>query len=197
MNFRPLFEDICTDLNIKTIKYFTAKVISPSNDPDAWRRQEAYLRALSTDSDLQIIKGKFSRHKKWKSLVKPLERGGCAEPDCPKGNKKAQVWIPEEKMSDVNLATHLLCDGFLKKYEVAVVVTNDSDLSTPIKLVQQHNDASVLVICPIANDRRVSYELKEAACKVKTIERLEILKKHQFSSPLSDSEGKFYKPDSW
>ena len=194
LNFRSLFEEICGELNIKTIKYFTAKV---RNDPDARRRQEAYLRALGTDSDLEVIEGKFSRRKKNKSLVNPLRQGDCAEPDCPKGDKKARVWISEEKMSDVNLATHLLCDGFLAKYEVAVVVTNDSDLTTPIKLVQQHNDVRVLVICPIVNNRKISYDLKGVASEVKTIKRVALLKKHQFSSPLSDSKGTFHKPDSW
>ena len=40
-------------------------------------------------------------------------------------------WVPEEKGSDVNLASHLLVDGFTGKYEVAVVVSNDADLLEP------------------------------------------------------------------
>ena len=32
---------------------------------------------------------------------------------------------------------------------------------------------------------------------IKTIKRVALLKKHQFSSPLSDSKGTFHKPDSW
>ena len=46
------------------------------------------------------------------------------------------MWVPEEKGSDVNLAAHLLVDGFTGKYEVAVVVSNDADLLEPVRLVR-------------------------------------------------------------
>ena len=42
---------------------------------------------------------------------------------------------PEEKGSDVNLATYLVADGFRDLYDTAVVVSNDSDLAEPLKLV--------------------------------------------------------------
>ena len=39
----------------------------------------------------------------------------------------------EEKGSDVNLATHLLHDAHMDRFDVAVVASNDSDLLGPIK----------------------------------------------------------------
>src|SRR5215831_3668847 len=42
----------------------------------------------------------------------------------------------EEKGSDVNLATHLVRDAFLNEFDVAVVITNDTDLIEPIKVVR-------------------------------------------------------------
>lgn len=42
---------------------------------------------------------------------------------------------PEEKGSDVNLATMLLLDGCGRKYDVAMVISNDSDLALPIRMV--------------------------------------------------------------
>jgi uncharacterized LabA/DUF88 family protein len=41
----------------------------------------------------------------------------------------------EEKGSDVNLATELLVDGFNNDYEIAIIVSNDSDLLMPIQVV--------------------------------------------------------------
>lgn len=35
--------------------------------------------------------------------------------------------LPEEKGSDVNLATELLVDGFKRRFDMAAVVTNDAD----------------------------------------------------------------------
>lgn len=41
----------------------------------------------------------------------------------------------EEKGSDVNLASHLVRDTFRKQFEVAVLITNDSDLAEPVRIV--------------------------------------------------------------
>lgn len=54
----------------------------------------------------------------------------------------------EEKGSDVNLATHLLIDGFDDAYELAVVVSNDSDLLEPIKVVTQRLGKPVGILNP-------------------------------------------------
>ena len=43
----------------------------------------------------------------------------------------------EEKCSDVNLATYLLADAFRADAGTFVVVSNDSDLMEPIRLVSQ------------------------------------------------------------
>jgi hypothetical protein len=54
----------------------------------------------------------------------------------------------EEKGSDVNLAAHLLRDGFRGYYRVAVVVSNDSDLCTPVRLVRQDLGLPVGILRP-------------------------------------------------
>ena len=50
-----------------------------------------------------------------------------------------RVWVDktEEKGSDVNLASHLLHDGFKGLYDAAVIITNDSDLAEPIRMVRE------------------------------------------------------------
>ena len=40
----------------------------------------------------------------------------------------------EEKGSDVNLASHLLLDGFQQTRDTVVVFSNDSDLRVPIRI---------------------------------------------------------------
>jgi hypothetical protein len=49
-----------------------------------------------------------------------------------------KVWVDktEEKGSEVNLASHLLRDAFSKRFEVAVLITNDSDLAEPVRIVR-------------------------------------------------------------
>jgi len=46
-----------------------------------------------------------------------------------------QVIKTEEKGSDVNLATYLLLDAFAANCELRVVVSNDSDLKEPIRVM--------------------------------------------------------------
>src|SRR6266699_3050420 len=50
-----------------------------------------------------------------------------------------RVWVEktEEKGSDVNLASHLVRDAFRQQFEVAVLITNDSDLAEPVRIVSQ------------------------------------------------------------
>ena len=45
------------------------------------------------------------------------------------------VFKVEEKGSDVNLASHLLFDAFRGAFDAAAVLSNDSDLVEPIRIV--------------------------------------------------------------
>jgi hypothetical protein len=48
-----------------------------------------------------------------------------------RGQEYVRVIKTEEKGSDVNLATHLLHDAHMGRFELGVVVSNDSDLLEP------------------------------------------------------------------
>jgi uncharacterized LabA/DUF88 family protein len=54
----------------------------------------------------------------------------------------------EEKGSDVNLASYLLLDAFNREYDLAVVVSNDSDLAEPIRLVRSEFGLRVRIVNP-------------------------------------------------
>src|SRR3990172_6413985 len=85
--------------HIQRIKYFTALVTPRPNDPDKLIRQQTYLRALQTIPNVEIILGTFLSHE----VTTPL---------APPKKGFANVIKTEEKGSDVNIATHLLIDGF-------------------------------------------------------------------------------------
>jgi uncharacterized LabA/DUF88 family protein len=111
---------------INRIRYFTAHVNARSNNPQQRLRQQTYLRALRTIPQLSIHLGSY--------LEKPTRMP--LHPPPATGPKTVQVMKSEEKGSDVNIATYLLVDAFDDEYEAAVVVTNDSDLAEPIRLVR-------------------------------------------------------------
>lgn len=61
---------------------------------------------------------------------------------------KAEVHTMEEKGSDVNLAAHLLNDAWKDLYDAAVVISNDTDLTAPLRMVTQERKKTVFLVCP-------------------------------------------------
>jgi hypothetical protein len=84
-----------------------------------------YWRALHTLPNLSIVEGDFRKRKVRAKMVTPPPNS-------------MEVFKTEEKGSDVDLETHLLMDVFLGHYEAAIVITGDSDLVTPIRMVRSH-----------------------------------------------------------
>ena len=67
----------------------------------------------------------------------------------PIGNRRTvEVIRTEEKGSDVNLAVHVLNDGWLDAYDCAVVVSNDSDIAEGMRLVRQHCGKRIGLVTP-------------------------------------------------
>ena len=164
------------------IKYYTALVKDRPHNPGQAARQQAYLRALRTLPNLSITLGHYLSHK----VRMPLAQPTTAE-------QFATVIKTEEKGSDVNLAAHMLSDGYEDCYESAVVISNDSDLLEPVKIVGEKLGKMVGVLNP---QRRPSRELHAHAHFFKQI-RQGVLKDSQFPPVLTDSKGKFHKPSLW
>jgi len=166
--------------DIVQIKYFTALVTSRISNPDQAARQQTYLRALQTIPNLQIIYGHFLSHEIMMPLAPPLT-----------GHVK--VIKTEEKGSDVNIAVHLISDGFRDAYDGAVIISNDSDLLPPIKFVKDDLGKLVGLLNP---QKHPSVVLAATAHFVKNI-RPGVLMNSQFSATLSDAQGSFTKPVRW
>lgn len=172
---------------INRIRYFTAPVQSRPYDPLKPQRQQAYLRALQTIPNLSIHYGSYQTRLVQLPLVDPPLAGP----------KFARVWRTDEKGSDVNLAIYLLADGWENDYEVAVIVSNDSDLSEAAKMVRDKLDRRVGFLLPVSNpDRRVSKELLQVATFIKEI-RKSTLRRSQFLPTLSDTQGTIIRPVGW
>jgi uncharacterized LabA/DUF88 family protein len=60
----------------------------------------------------------------------------------------SEVHTMEEKGSDVNIAAHLLNDAWKDEYDIAAVVSNDSDLVGPIRMVVTERRKIVYIVCP-------------------------------------------------
>ncbi|MDH3891805.1 MAG: NYN domain-containing protein [candidate division Zixibacteria bacterium] len=113
---------------LNAIKYYTALVSARPNDPQAPNRQQMYLRALETIPHLSIYYGHFLSHAVRMRTVSSLQPGQTAQ--------YIEVMKTEEKGSDVNLATHLIHDAHLNRFTLAIVISNDSDLIEPIRIIR-------------------------------------------------------------
>jgi hypothetical protein len=169
--------------HIVAIRYYTARV-SGRTDPDEPKRQNAYLRALLSLPEISIHYGNFLPKIINRPLVSPIE--GMP--------KYVDVHSTEEKGSDVNLAAHLLCDGWKGAYDVAVVVTADTDLVEPIRLVTKELKKPVGLIC-LAGD--ASKRLKEVVSFVRRVVPSR-LAAAQFPDVVIGNNGKeIHKPAEW
>ena len=172
--------------NLVKVRYFTARVSARPDDPQQPDRQDIYLRALATLPLVDIHYGYF----KTRHVRLPLAR---PEPDEP---RTVEVLRTEEKGSDVNLATCLLLDAFNDACDVAVVISNDSDLAQAIRAAQSELDVKVGIVNPHPR-RRQSRELLGLDCLFyKQIPR-QLLGRVQLPAVLHDASGPIRRPQAW
>lgn len=166
---------------IVKVKYFTApiKIRAGENDVGKPNRQQIYLRALRTVQNLEVHEGHFLSH------IVTMKNAD--------GSGFTKVVKTEEKGTDVNIAANLVHDGHTRLYDRAVVISNDSDLVEPIRIVTQELNRPVIVVNPY---ERNSDELKKTASSVRRI-RKGVLRLSQFPGQLTDTVGTFRKPASW
>ncbi len=174
------------DNHVTRIRYFTAPLNDRPSDPGQSQRQQTYLRALATIPEVMVHLGQYLETKVWAKLVTPLTDG----------TDKVKVHKSEEKGSDVNLATYLVLDAARDQYEAALVVTNDSDLTEPIRVVRWEFGKKVLVVQPCCNGRRGNRELMRVASKAVRVDAA-ILAASQFPATMPDAHGTVHKPPAW
>ena len=109
------------------------------------------------------------------------------------GSQTVLVSRSEEKGTDVNLACYLLLDAFDADCELAVVISNDSDLVTPMQLVQERFGLTVGILNPHRNRSRT---LASVAHFYRPIRRGP-LSASQFPDRMQDAAGEFTKPQGW
>jgi hypothetical protein len=96
----------------------------------------------------------------------------------------------------VNLASHLLIDGWRARYDLAVVISNDSDLKEPVRLVREELDAPVGVLNPHGNRSwALSPKQLPRGSFYKPIRRA-ALRASQFPTQVPDARGIVHKPTS-
>lgn len=162
---------------LEAVKYFTSRVSSSPVDPDQNRRQSVFLEALATLTNTSLYFGHY--------LSKAVQCRKC-------GAK----WLKqEEKMTDVNIAMELLVDAQQDRFDVALLVSADSDLTGPVVKVRTlFPKKRVVVAFP---PDRVSERLKREANGWIHI-GADSIRGNQLPDPVVKPDGvKLWKPVEW
>jgi len=119
IDFVQLFRQFLGDNDrLIKVKYFTASPLSSGKNS----RQSALFKAndLLNGDNFNIIRGKY------------------IEKDILCSNCRTHFTKPEEKRTDVNIATHLVGDCALNTVDKIVLITADSDLVPPVEFIKRH-----------------------------------------------------------
>ncbi len=176
---------------VERINYYTARV-SGKRDPTVPARQQVYFKALKTIPCLKIHLGKFLVNDTVMPLKQPLEFQPPTITVPVPEPKFAKVVKTEEKGSDVALGAHLVRDAFQGAFEQAAIVTNDSDLAEPIRIVARDVGLPVILLTP--SNRPVA-SLRQYVSEVRHLDS--VLHKCHFPDPVPSSTGDIRKPPSW
>lgn len=172
---------------VHRIRYFTAKVKGRPDNPSQHLRQQIYLRALRTIPNLEIHEGHYLTSKIWMPLADPISGGPT----------KARVIKSEEKGSDVNIATYMILDAIRSDCDGLVLISNDSDLIEPVRIIVNELGMPVTVLHPCRPPRYPAGKLKQVASTSLNLTH-RYLRISQFPPVVIDANGKeIRKPTMW
>ncbi|HWY11716.1 MAG TPA: NYN domain-containing protein [Bacteroidia bacterium] len=166
---------------------------------------------LSDNQELVCVKyfsaaalhlGKNSRQEKLFSVNKnnpkfKLILGSYLNKDVNCSNCNTTFPVPEEKKTDVNIATNLIMDCVYDNCDISVLISGDSDLTPPLEFIKTHNSKhSINVFFP---PKRVGHHLKLYANSTISLEQYKSkFQKSIFNDRVELGNGKFVlKPQKW
>jgi uncharacterized LabA/DUF88 family protein len=169
------------------VKYFTARTSGPlpldspaeaQDRKDKLVRQCIYLDALKAHGGVQVIEGHYDSQ--------PKNCKACGAP----------YYRHEEKRTDVNIATEMLVDAYSNKFDVAILISADSDLVPPIEAISSLFLGAKSVVAYFPPKRRSKRIIQCCAGHV-DINR-STLAHCQLPDPVPDGKGgQIRKPNTW
>ena len=165
------------DQELTLVKYFTAKLSHNEENPEQRENQDVYLQALATLPNLSIQYGYHI------PITRVCKQCG------------ATLQTHEEKMTDVNIATELLGDAHSDEFDVAILISADSDLSGPITAIKRkYPDKLIVVAFPPG---RMSNKLRQVSHASFTIWRGKIAASQFPDTVINPGGYPVHKPAQW
>lgn len=187
LDIRKLAESLLKEgQELTVVKYFTARTSGslPNHTPEEAEeaekrllRQAKYLTALSVVGGVQIFEGVYQSKPKYCKV--------CESP----------YYRHEEKKTDVSIATEILRDAFQDRYDVAILISADSDLVPAFSAVRElFASKKVVSVFP---PERAGKELRKISHGSFTIGRAKVAA-CQLPDSVVDPDGNvFSRPEEW
>ena len=140
----------CVNRELKQIRYYYSPFIKQINS-HMYTIQQKYLEKIKVDNNVYIAEGKYVKKpillkretmEKIKKLITPED-----------------LWTYIEKGIDVKIAVDMIALAFKDEYDVAILISGDSDF-VPV-ITQLKEMKKTVQVAMFMNDNRKSYELKE------------------------------------
>ena len=161
---------VCTSLlkpgqRLELVRYFTTGV---RNDPGAAKRQATFIDALRATGGIEIDFGVF--------LSKTVTCRSC----------NTQWTGSEEKRTDVNIAVRLLNDAHDDRFDLAIVVSGDSDLVPIVESVRERFPRKRVIVA--SPPKRWSTDLAQSAHAAFQVSRA-VIRSNRLPDPVITPEG--------
>ena len=155
-----------------TTKYFTTRVSEPE---DKRLRQQKFLEALGTIPEIKFFYGKY--------VPDDITCRQCGH----------TYTTYHEKMTDVNIAVEMLTDAMKDKFDVAVLLSGDSDLVNVVHRIKEFRKRVIIVFPP----KRKPRTMRKAASVIVDIDT-QLLSNSLFPDEVIKQDGYVLKrPDEW
>lgn len=120
------------------INFYTAKIIESISPIESVQAQQTYHNALEKmyARQIQIIEGYYSKTQSKAYLVTEGKR--------PLDSETVTIWKLEEKQTDVNLALDAFHDAISNKVDMAVIVSNDTDIESCMRKISELDNKVIL-----------------------------------------------------
>ena len=130
-------------------KYFTSRISPTPGDPDKPKRQATWLEVVELEAGTTIYYGHY--------LAKRMTCHSCG----------ASWTQQEEKMTDVCIAVELMRDAHRDAFDVALVISGDSDLAPAVEaVIGSGSGKRVVVAFPPNRDSKKLESVASAAFRI-------------------------------
>jgi len=147
LDYQKLATNICQTIQLQDIKLIKTMLFIP--EPDKFLLQEKYwkdydrsISGLQTKPFMDVIKGRF--------VTYPVD------PNIPKNISDKRTYFKVEKGTDINIASNVLTMAFNDSFDIAILISGDSDYATVLTTLRTIGKLSYVATVEGQNSRLAS-----------------------------------------